>query len=329
MHAFLSVCITLLASVNVNSLALSPIDTHMTLPTHDIYQFPNETWLENLAISQNGHILVTVLSSPELWQVDPFHANSPATLVCRIPGATGILGIVELEQDVFYTIAGNFTIATKTSTSGSYSIWKIDMRSISSPAIASKLTDIPEGMFLNGMAVLNQSKGLVVVGDAGAGVVFTIDVESGSYSKTIDDPTMKPTDAFPIGINGLKIRGGYLYYTTTAQELFSRIPIDSMDGSAAGPAEGIAKNIFGDDFALDKSGNAYIGENPKDVVAKVTPEGGVTVVAGSLYSNLVAGATSTGFGRTCFDHTVLYVTTSGGIESPVPVEGGKVVAIYT
>jgi hypothetical protein len=192
---------------------------HTTLTTHDIYQFPNETWLENLVIRQNNQILVTVLSVPELWQVDPFHANSPATLVCRVPGATGLLGIVELQGDVFYAIAGNFTIATTESTSGSYSIWKIDIRSILRPAIVSKLTDIPEAVFLNGMAVLNKSKGLVVIGDAGAGVVFTLDVGTGRYSKTIDDPTMKPTDSFPIGINGMKIRGGYLYYSTTAQEL--------------------------------------------------------------------------------------------------------------
>ena len=329
MRAFFSACITLLASVSASGITLSRTNTHTTSASRVIYQFPNETWLENLAIRRNGQILVTVLSAPELWQVDPFHDNSPATLVYRIPGVTGLLGIVELEQDVFYAIAGNFSIPTTSSTSGSYSIWKINMRSIGLPAIVTKLTDIPEGAFLNGMAVLNKSKGLVVVGDAGAGVVFTLDVRTGRYSKTIDDPTMKPTDSFPIGINGVKVRGGYLYYATTAQELFSRIPINSFDGTAGGPAEIIANNIFGDDFSLDLSGNAYIGENPKDVVAKITPEGVATVVAGSLNSILVAGATSTAFGRTGVDRSVLYVTTSGGIGSPVPVEGGKVVAIYT
>lgn len=329
MRVFFSACITLLASVSASGAVLSRTEANATLATRDIYQFPNETWLENLAIRQNGHILVTVLTAPEVWQVDPFHTDSPATLIYRFPGVIGLLGIVELQQDVFYTISGNFTVATTESTSGSYSIWKIDMRSNGGHTIVSKLVDIPEGVLLNGMAVLNEKKGLVVVGDAGAGVVFTLDVGTGRYSKTMGDPTMKPTSSFPIGINGIKIRGRYLYYATTAQELFSRILINSDDGTAAGPVEGIAKNVFGDDFSLDESGNAYVGENVKDVVAKITPEGVVTVVAGSLNSTLVAGATSTEFGRTRVDRSVLYVTTSGGIGSSAPVEGGKVVAIYT
>jgi hypothetical protein len=328
MCVFFSACIALLASVSASGAVLSCTEANATLATRDIYQFPHETWLENLAICQNSHILVTVLTAPEVWQVDSFHTDSPATLIYRFPGVIGLLGIVELQQDRFYTIAGNFTVAATESTSGSYSIWKIDMCSNGRPAIVSKLVDISEGVLLNGMAVLNEKKGLVV-GDAGAGVVFTLDVGTGSYSKTMGNPTMKPTSLFPIGINGIKIRGRYLYYATTAQELFSRNLISSDDGAAAGLVEGIAKNVFGDDFSLNESGNAYIGENVKDVVAKITPEGVVTVVAGSLNLTLVAGATFTEFGRTCVDRSMLYVTTLGGIGSSAPVEGGKVVAIYT
>jgi hypothetical protein len=88
------------------------------------------------------------------------------------------------QSDVFYAIAGNFSLATTTSTNGSYSIWKIDMWQRSS-AVASKLADIREGIFLNGMAALNKSQGLVVVGDAGAGVVYTLNVHTGNYSKTL------------------------------------------------------------------------------------------------------------------------------------------------
>jgi hypothetical protein len=336
MHALLSICVAVLASASVNGLALSRIDARATLPTRDIHQFPNNTWLENLAVRQDGQIIVTVLSAPELYQVDPFHANSSPTLIHRIPGATGLLGIVELQQDEFYVIAGNWSVKTFETTNGSYSVWKIDMRkskvldgSIHPPPIVSKVTDIPEGVFLNGIAVLNTSKSLVVVGDAGAGVVFTLNVKTGKYSKTIDDPTMKPGASLHLGINGVKTRGRYLYYATSEQEIFCRIPINGNDGTPTGSAEVIAKNVFGDDFSFDPAGNAYIAKNFKDTVAKITPEGVVTVVAGSLNSTEVAGATATEFGRTRKDRSVLYVTTSGGFLSPVKVEGGKVVAIYT
>jgi hypothetical protein len=48
-----------------------------------------------------------------------------------------------------------------------------------------------------------------------------------------------------------------------------------------------------------------------------------------LNSTLVAGATATNFGRTHADRSVVYVTTSGEIGSPVKIEGGKIVAIST
>jgi len=286
-----------------------------------------------LAVRQNGQILVTVLSAPELYQVDPFHTDSPPTLIHRIPGVLGLLGIVELQNDVFYVIAGNWSVDTLQTANGSYSLWKVEMGSsngaINSPAIVSKVTDIPEGVFLNGIAVLNESRGLVVIGDSGAGQVFTVDVETGTYSKTIEDPTMKPTPSLQLGINGLKISGGFLYYTTSAQAAFNRIPINGTDGSPAGPAEVVARFILGDDFSFDPVGNAYISQDPLNTVAKVTPAGVVSIVAGSLDSTQVAGATATAFGRTHNDRSVLYVTTSGGYLGPVVMQGGKVVAIYT
>jgi len=333
MYIFLSACIASLAYAGVNGLALSRKDT---LSTRDIHQFPNETWVENLAIRQNGQIVVTVLSAPELYQVDPFNTNSPSTLIHRFPEVTGLLGIVELQHDVFYVIAGNWSIHTLQTTNGSYSVSKVDMRfsevldgSIHPPAIVSKVTDIREGSFLNGMAVLNKAKGLLVVGDGGAGSVFTLNVGTGMYSKTIDDPTMKPTASLQLGINGVKIHNGYIYYTSSAQQIFCRMLINGADGTPAGQAEIIAKNVLGDDFCLDPAEDAYVGQDPQNTVAKITPGGVVTIVAGSLNSTVVAGATATEFGRTQEDHTVLYVTTSGGVLGPVQIEGGKVVAIST
>jgi hypothetical protein len=179
---------------------------------------------------------------------------------------------------------------------------------------------------LNGIAVLNTSKGLVFVGDVGGGTVFTLNVGTGKYSKTIQDTTMAPAGQLGLGINGMKIRGKYLYYGTTGQLIFCRIPINMADGTPAGKAEVIAKNVFVNDFSFDDKGNAFAAQNVQDTVAKIAPNGMVTVVAGSLNSTLVAGATATEFGKTRKDRSVLYVTTSGGIGSPVQVEGGKVVA---
>jgi hypothetical protein len=307
------------------------------LSTHDIHRFPNGTWLENLTIRRTGEILVTLLNTPELVQIDPFRPDVPPVHIATIPGVTGLLGIVEMPSDVYYFIAGNYSIQMERTINGSYSIWKIDMResvirdaSIHPPPIVTKVTDLPSAIFLDGMAVLNESKDLVIVGDAGKGVVLTVNVKTGASSITIDEPTMNPAGPLEVGINGLKVRGDYLYYTTSGQGLFSRILINKDDGTSAGPAEIIAENLqFPDDMDFDRSGNAYICENAFSVVSKVTPDGVVTVAAGSDKSTAVSGATSARFGRTSKDSHVLYVTTSGGIGANSTVDGGKVVAIYT
>ena len=137
------------------------------------------------------------------------------------------------------------------------------------------------------MALLNESRGLVVIGDAGAGQVFTVDVKTGTYSRTIEDPTMAPTPSTRPEINGIKIRGGYLYYTTSAQATCNRIPINGADGSLAGPAGVLARFLEGDDFSFDPAGNAYIAQNAGRTMAKVTPVGVTSIVARNLDSTVV------------------------------------------
>ena len=75
----------------------------------------SRTWV----IRQNGQILVTAFSTSELYQVDPTHPLNSHTVIHRIPGA-GSLGIVEMQQDMFYVIAGNWSTFIFNTASGSY-----------------------------------------------------------------------------------------------------------------------------------------------------------------------------------------------------------------
>jgi hypothetical protein len=65
-------------------------------------------------------------------------------------------------------------------------------------------------------------------------------------------------------------------------------------------------HLLGDDFSLDAAGNAYIGQSVNDAVAKVTPEGTVTIIIGSLNLTEIADMTATAIGRTASGHEVLY-----------------------
>ena len=98
---------------------------------------------------------------------------------------------------------------------------------------------------------------------------------------------MAPTPSTRPEINGIKIRGEYLYYTTSAQVTCNRIPINGADGSLAGPAGVLARFFEGDDFSFDPAGNAYIAQNAGRTMAKVTPVGVTSIVARNLDSTVV------------------------------------------
>lgn len=95
-------------------------DQVQPLAVRNITQFPNPTFVENIAIRSNGQALVTLLSTPELFLVDPDHGDPQ--LIHQFPCATGLLGIAEIEDDVFAVVAGNVSLATFQGTQGVYSI---------------------------------------------------------------------------------------------------------------------------------------------------------------------------------------------------------------
>jgi len=300
---------------------------------HDVVQFPNTTWVENLAVRKNGNLLVTLLSAPELFQVDPASKGQQPQLVHQFANITALSGIAEVEKGVFAVAGGNISLATLASVKGSWSVFKVDMRSAKSPSSAkvTKIADIPEAQLLNGMIPLDQS-GNVLISDSGAGVIWRVNTRSGDSKIVVDDPLMKPVAGAPaaIGVNGIKIRKGTLFFTNTFGMTFNSVPIQK-DGTAIGAAKTIVKNGVGDDFTFDKTGNAFVAQNPLNTLQKITPGGKqVTVVAGNLNSTQLAGPTAAQFGRTKRDGKTLYVTTNGGLAGPINgtiIEGGKVVAV--
>ena len=241
------------------------------------------------------------------------------------------LGIVEIEPDVFTVITGNSSIATLTNFPGSYAAWKVNLQGLK-PKV-DKITNIPEAGLLNGITNLNPTNHTVLIADSANGVVYRLNTKSGKYKIVIDDPLFKgsPTGPFTIGINGVRVRHGTLIFTNGQQNIYGSVPIDG-NGRATGPVEIIAKNAVGavDDFALDSQGNAFVAQGNANQIAKITPAGVETEVAGNLNSIELPGTTSARFGRTRKDRDVLYVTTNGGLAGPVNgrvTVGGKLAAV--
>jgi hypothetical protein len=100
---------------------------------------------------------------------------------------------------------------------------------------------------LNGSCLLGS--GVLAVADCFAGLIWRVDLGPGAHSATArvwaahdtmgDDPDGEiPWPPQP-GVNGVRYaeKTGYLYYTSTAQKVFMRVPVDPATLDAAGTPE--------------------------------------------------------------------------------------------
>ncbi len=314
-----------------------------SLPIRTLYQFPQGTWIENIAVRPNGQLLLTLVNTPELYILDPT-LGAPPTLVYRFPGALALTGIAEFSPDVFAVTVGNYSL-TSGLTPGSWAVWRVDLRGYSAsfpndsvtptyPHV-SKIADIIEAKFLNGMSQLSERH--VLLGDLRAGVVYRLDVNTGVYAVVIADGLTAAVPQAPfgiVGINGLHVHDGYLYFTNTGQNLFAKIRIYA-DGTPAGNASLIAHKPaptdYYDDFTFGAHGAVYLVTGSGNSVERLSQSGKrEMIIAGSLNSTLLAEPTACAFGRGVSNNGVLYVVTAGGLATPVDgrlVVGGQVVAI--
>ena len=122
-----------------------------------IYQSEKGVPFENIAVRSNGQLPVTQIDQPETYQVN----RQAPTLLSTVPYATGLFSIAEISTDIFAFVAGNYSSAALSPVLGSFSVWTIDMRAMTSsdpptrPSMRiSKAMHIDSVMSLNGMVAL-------------------------------------------------------------------------------------------------------------------------------------------------------------------------------
>ena len=324
-------CALVLPLTHANALAL-PLhqrsNVSYPLSAEIVYNFPNGTWLENLAVRSNGQILTTEdTPKPRVYQVDPFGLRRPI-LLHEFSEASQLLGIVETAPDVFCVASGNFS-STKLESYGEAYIFELDLRHFApdrpESAQVRRLAVLPEAKALNGLAYLGEDSNLLLVSDFLLGVIWGVNIETGDVSLPINN-TYTRSSGF--GVNGLKVLGKDLYFTNSQQQTLVRVPVNPR-GQTVGNFTVLSNlRIEPDDFALDQVGNFYVTSFTPDrngIVFIPSQGGPATNVAA------VAGATACAFGRTTKDRKVLYVSTSGGdfdynTGKPVTVSG-KIVKI--
>ena len=303
-------------------------------PTRLVYQFPNETWVENLAVRPCGSLLVTLVTTPDLYLLEPLAPDPKPKLVHHFSSSTWLTGITETGPDTYYLIGANGSYKTILPTPHSNRIYRVHFPPHSGPPEVSLAAAVEDAGFLNGLITLNPTT--LLASDSALGAVWAIDTTTGTSRIVIRDPLMTPTPAVPtLGINGIKLFSKHtLYFTNSAQAILARIPIDA-NGTAAGPAEKIAsapKGSFYDDFTFNRYGDLLITAHPSDEIVEVAQNGSTMIIAGVVNTTEIAEPTSAEFGRTPEDRDVLYVTTAGGLSFPINgnvVVGGQIVAVDT
>jgi sugar lactone lactonase YvrE len=127
-------------------------------------------------------------------------------------------------------------------------------------------------------------------------------------------------------VNGIRYaaRTSYVYYTSTAQKLFMRAPVDAATLDPAGEPELVTGGTMPDDFCIDEAtGAAYVTTHRQNTIDRVSldPEDDQTrhVVVGEPFDEQLIGPTSVAWGRAPGDYgRIAYVTTDGGLMAPPP-----------
>ena len=157
----------------------------------------------------------------------------------------------------------------------------------------------------------------MLVADSFAGHILAVDTHTGKSKIALQDASLAANFSapLPIGVNGLKVHGKYVYYSNTALGLLGRVCVDAVTGTAEGAFEILAKTpeiSVPDDFAVGNDGKVFLaGPLPAPLggtVQRVGKDGKVKTLA---EGGDVVGSTGVTFGRGKGKGAV-YVGTSQG-----------------
>jgi hypothetical protein len=173
------------------------------------------------------------------------------------------------------------------------------------------------------MAALPAIPRVVLSADSHGSCIYRINTLTRVVGVVFTDPLLGYGPNFKVGINGLKIFNGYVYFTNSGEGTFAQVKIND-DGSKAGDVEIIARltgeppgmgHAF-DDFTLDSDGNAYVTLHNNEIV-KITPDGTQTTFAGGNDSTVFKNPTSA---ATSQDRKSIYAATAGATAGKTPGE---------
>jgi hypothetical protein len=310
---------TLIAAWGANAAVIGARGDSAQPPIRNIFTFPMNRFIENIAVRPNSKLLVTSMSVPDLFSIDPTVATPNASIVYTFANSSGLMGITEVTSDVFALVSGTWDLANTRAELGSLQVWTIDFNKRPSPAVK-LITTIANSTIFNGLVRHPTNPRLLLAADSAIGAVYRVDLTTGAYGIAFSSPLLAPVEnplGTNLGINGLTAYGSYVYFTNSGQRFFGRVAVDS-NGNQVGAIEVLSNstaagaNVVYDDIALDiKNGkvqSAWIASHPSEAV-QVKLDGSQRVVNDT---EKLLNPTSAAFGRgSARQEKTLYVTNGG------------------
>jgi hypothetical protein len=294
-----------------------------------VAEFPQGTFLENLAVRSDNSLLVTSLKGRQLWLVPSTKAGQQASPELLSTFDKSPMSMVEPEPDVFYLCT---TDGYKTHAS---SLYRIDLRNWAraKEIHPEQVLTFPRAVrALNGSCLIGPRT--ILVADCFASLIWRVDLaEDGRsaaasvwlkhYSMLYHPGEMKPEQP---GINGVRFaeKTSYLYYTATTLRLFMRVRVDRETLAPADVPEYLGGGKMMDDFCLDEDrGVAYVTTHRENTIDRMPliPDAlePVVSVAGEPFDQELVGPSSGAWGRAAGEYgTVAFFTTDSGTTSPPP-----------
>ena len=292
----------------------------------NVAEFPQHFFLENLAVRADGSMLVTVQNRKELWFVPSPADVLPIQQLLLHTFEFNTLFVVEWKSDRFL-----LGIADVYGTREA-KLYEIDLDGWSPNAAISprfKLAFPQPWAGLNGACVIAPG---VLLAAGMTDLIWRVDLRDGSRASAgiwLQHDSMKnrPGEKKPEqpGINGIQfdVKTGYVYYTSTSQQLMLRVKVDPKTLNPADLPEFVAGGREWDDFLIDEeAGIAYVTTHRENTIDRVrlAHDGnrqGRTIIAGDPFDEMLVGPSAAAWSRAPGDKgRVAYVLTDGGTAQP-------------
>jgi hypothetical protein len=293
-----------------------------------VASFPENYFLENLAVRADNSVLITALNHKQLWYV-PTYAKQSVKPVLLHTFDQLTMSLTEVEPDVFYLCTSNLYTDHRSS------LHRIDLRNWNEgdPIQPHRVLNFPDKAgALNGSCLIGPQT--ILVADSMAGLIWRVDLPNDGATPVVRvwlqhesmgyyPGQMKPEQP---GVNGIRYapRFGHIYYTATAKKLFMRVLVNAATLDAMGEPEHVSAGRMADDFCIDEdAGVAHVTTHRENTIDCISLDPAKNseryIVAGDPFTEELIGPSSAAWSRVPEENgKVVYCITDGGTASPPP-----------